>query len=170
MKESHLIPFITATRSVIESMTATPVVAGAPTLKTEEDADIVARGMIGMASDTLRGAMVLSFREAAVLTIASRMLGEPFDEVSADVLDAVGELTNIIAGHAKRSFNEQGIIFDMATPLMLRGHINLYQMARGEVYVIPFTIEQESFILEVSLSEPRRILQRAQRHEDSDVP
>ncbi|MGQ4810526.1 hypothetical protein NKDENANG_04003 [Candidatus Entotheonellaceae bacterium PAL068K] len=50
----------------------------------------------------------LSFSTAATLHIVSSMFSESVIGIDADVKDAVGELSNMICGDARRMLGEQG--------------------------------------------------------------
>jgi len=164
MEQPLLEPFVNATTSVIQTMAGLTPKPGAPFTKEDEHAFGVVSGIIGLASDTLRGVMIISFDERSILKIASKMLFEEFHEVSADVIDAVGELTNIIVGNAKREFSEKNYVFDMATPLMLKGtDLKISQFVSGTTTCLPFTVEDAVFRLEVNLCEPRTVLNKMQK-------
>lgn len=162
MEQPLLDPFINATVSVIQTMAGIKPEPGGAFIKQDEHAFGVVSGVIGLASDTLRGVMIISFDERSILKIASKMLFEEFHEVSSDVIDAVGELTNIIVGNAKREFSEKNYIFDMATPLMLKGHdLKISQFVTGITTCLPFTIEDGLFRLEVNFCEPRTLFKKS---------
>ena len=61
-------------------------------------------GVIGLSGMAV-GAVVLNLPVQVAVKAASVMLAMEITEVNADVLDAVGELTNIIAWNAKCSWN-----------------------------------------------------------------
>ena len=80
------------------------------------------------------------------------MLGEEFTEVDDVIVDAVGELTNMISGGAKRRLAEKGYAFEMAIPSMVTGSgIQIYHSSNIKAVVIPFNIEEGEFWIEASL-------------------
>lgn len=154
MKVDYINPFLEAARSVIETMAFTPVKAGKPVIKQNNLTWGVVSGVIGLASAKLKGNMVLSFDEAAILGIVSKMLGEEFTTLSQDVVDAVGELTNMVSGGAKKSLSEKGFAFDMALPVMIIGKdVAIVQFTKGPVITVPFETEKGRFVIEASLTE-----------------
>ena len=49
------------------------------------------------------------------------MLFENYTEINDDIVDAVGELTNMIAGQARAQLSQQGMSFDASTPAVVKG-------------------------------------------------
>ena len=154
MKVEYINPFLNATKNVIETMANTPVTAEKPALKKGNMSWGVVTGIIGMASDKLKGHMVISFDAPCILGIVSGMLAEEFTEVNQDVVDAVGEITNMICGGAKKELSEMGYLFDLAIPLMIQGKdIEITQFTKGPVVTIPFTTARGKFVVEANLIE-----------------
>ena len=56
--------------------------------------------------------------------MTSSLLGMPEEEIQEDemVNDAIGELTNMVAGHIKSNLNNQGKDCVMTIPTVVRGH------------------------------------------------
>lgn len=145
-------PFINSTLNVIKTMAFTDVKPGAPYIKTGNKTYGVVTGIIGLASEKYSGNMILSFDEGAILGIVSGMLGETFTEVNQDVVDAVGELTNMISGGAKAVLSQEGYVFNMATPAMIVGKdIEISQLTSSPIVAVPFTTSSGSFVVEAGL-------------------
>ena len=154
MKVDYINPFLEAAKTVIETMAFTPVTAGKPALKQDNLTWGVVSGVIGLASAKLKGNMVLSFDEGSILGIVSKMLGEEFKSVNQDVVDAVGELTNMISGGAKKALSEKGFAFDMALPVMIVGKdVAIVPLSKGPVVAVPFETEKGKFVIEANLME-----------------
>ncbi|MBP9837326.1 MAG: chemotaxis protein CheX [Proteobacteria bacterium] len=154
MKAEHINPFLNATINVIETMAFCKVKSGVPAIKKDKTTWGIVSGIIGLASDKIKGSMVISFSEEAILHIVSKMLMEEFKEVNNDVVEAVGEITNMITGNAKREFSEMSIKFDMATPVMVLGKgVEIVQFDKSPTIVIPFSVEEKGFVVEVLLKE-----------------
>lgn len=154
MKVEYINPFLNASVNVIETMAMTKVAPGKPGLKQGNKSWGTVTGLIGLASDKLKGNMIVSFEESAILGFVGRMLGEEYKEVSKDVIDAVGEITNMIVGNAKREFSEKGIVFDMALPVTLVGRdIEISQLTKGPTLTVPFKTDVGGFVVEVNLAE-----------------
>lgn len=122
MKAEYLNPFVHATRNVLETMAQTKLTGQKPHLKEGVSTYGDVTGIIGMASETVEGSMTISFPAACILQIVSRMLmEEPKTTIDNDIVDAVGEITNMICGGAKAEFGKLGMSFNLATPTMVTG-------------------------------------------------
>ena len=77
-------------------------------------------GIVGLTGDK-NGSLAVSFSEAAILQVVSNMFGEACKEMNDDVRDAVGEITNMICGDARRILAEQGYQFQAAIPTVIDG-------------------------------------------------
>lgn len=152
MDNLFLSAFVRATVDVIGTMAAVPVTAGEFQGKQGNKSWGQVSGIMGLASESLSGNLIISFDKPSILDIVTKMLGEDFLEISADVVDAVGELTNMITGRAKALLQEQGHNFDMASPLILVGEdLEIAQLITGPIVVIPFKSKTGQFMVEVSL-------------------
>ena len=152
MDAKFINPFLEATKSCIEMMAMTPVSAGTPAIKQGTKTWGVVTGVIGMAGDDINGNLVLSFDSPAILAIVERMLGESFEEVNDEIVDAVGELTNMICAGAKKSLGEEGFQIEMALPMVIKGQdIEMTQLTNAPVISIPFETDEGKFVVEASL-------------------
>ncbi len=69
-----------------------------------------------------------------------------------DVRDSIGELTNFVAGGAKKELAEQDLTFDISIPTVVMGKNHTLTHRGGTpVVVIPFMLDNCSFIMEISL-------------------
>ena len=152
MEGKLIAPFLNATTNVIKTMASTDSVPGKPVVKTDSKTWGHITGMIGLAGDTYQGNLLISFDRDAILGIISRMLCEEFKEINKDVIDAVGEITNMICGGAKREFGEAGIAFDMSLPMIVQGKdVTLTQISSGPVVTIPFSTDCGNFVIDAHL-------------------
>lgn len=155
MKIEYLNPFLTATQNVLATMAQTKATALKPRLKDDLGTFGEVSGIIGMASENVVGSMVVSFSSACILDIVAKMLMEdPKPEVDQEVVDAVGEITNIICGGAKANLAKMGLVFDLATPTMIKGRgVEIRYPMSAPIVVIPFKTDKGEFVLEASLAE-----------------
>ncbi len=146
-------PFIAATVNVLKTMARTDPKHGTPSIKQGSKTWGDVTGLIGMAGDGVCGSLIISFDEPCILKIVSNMLMEDFKEINNDVLDAVGEITNMISGGTKSALSEKGYNFNMATPMMITGkNISLSQLSKTPVITVPFTTEAGQFVVEAHIS------------------
>lgn len=147
-------PFLGATVRVLEVQAQMKSTPGEIFLKKEKDVmlgDI--SGVIGIISETFVGSVVISFPEKTFLKIISNMLGEDFQELSKDIIDGAGELTNMIFGQAKVSLNQKGYGIQTAIPSVISGkNHSLSALTKGPVVVIPFATDSGPFFVEVCVS------------------
>lgn len=155
MKVEFINPFLSATKNVLETMCQTTVKAHKPSLKQDTYSYGAITGIIGMASATITGCMVLSFSESCILRVVANMLyEEPKTKIDDDIVDAVGELTNMICGGAKAQLAKLNHKFDLATPTMVTGKgIEIAYHTEAPTIVIPFSTEHGDFVVEANLAE-----------------
>jgi chemotaxis protein CheX len=80
------------------------------------------------------------------------MFGEEMAEINSEIADAVGELTNMISGQARRELEEKGRVFEAAIPSVITGKDHsITHVTQGPKIAIPFTTEGGSFVIEVCL-------------------
>jgi len=155
MKAEFINPFLKATKNVLETMCQTKVQAHKPGLKKDNKSFGEVTGIIGMASDSVTGCMVVSFSEECILQVVANMLyEEPKKEVDNEIVDAVGELTNMICGGAKSQLAKLNHKFDLATPTMITGKgVEIAYHTDSPTLIIPFDTEYGQFVIEANLAE-----------------
>ncbi|MCK5194546.1 MAG: chemotaxis protein CheX [Desulfobulbaceae bacterium] len=155
MKAELINPFLHATKNVLETMCQTPVQAKKPHLKDNNLSYGEVTGIIGMTSNETAGCMIISFSEKCILQIVANMLMEPPKEkVDEEIVDAVGELTNMICGGAKAQLAKLNYTFDLATPTMVIGTgVEISYHSNAPTIVIPFTSEYGNFVVEANLEQ-----------------
>ncbi len=110
-------------------------------------------GMVGMVFGTMKGTMSISFSRESIFFILENMLGEKYTDITKDVCDAVGEMTNQIYGTAKTSLNQLGYGFEMAIPSVVVGTITISKHHDGATLVIPFKLPNgTSFHIDITVS------------------
>ena len=155
MKAEYINPFLNAAKNVIQTMAQIKVTGAKPQLKSGTTTFGKVSGIIGMASANIAGNMIISFQEQCILNIVAKMLMEPVKEtIDNDVVDAVGELTNMICGGAKAELSKLGHSFDLATPTMVVGKdIEISNYSNAPTIVIPLSTEFGDFVIEANFSE-----------------
>lgn len=144
--------FVRATVHVLKTMAFTEAMAGKPYIKADHTASGDVSGVIGMTGEK-ESSMSLTFTAASICSIVSSMFGEAFDKIDDDVKDAVGELTNMICGDARRELEEKGYLVKGAIPTVITGHDHsIKHMSNDPVIAIPFRISAGTFVLELCLN------------------
>lgn len=100
MKVEHINPFLKALTNTFTTMLAADAHRGDLSLGDPVRRHFPISGMIGL-SGRASGMVVINLSTNVALKAASQMLMEEKTEVDPDVVDAVGELANMVAGQAK---------------------------------------------------------------------
>jgi chemotaxis protein CheX len=153
MKAEHINPFLTATVSVFNTMLHCPLTRGVPFVKSEPHPQYDVSGVIGL-SGTAKGTVVLSLCEDAALMAAGAMLGERPQTVNGDVRDAIGELTNMIAGSAKAQLEHMALSVSLPSVITGKGHCVEFPRQVTPI-CIPFDCEWGRVAVEVGLIEEK---------------
>ena len=149
MKAEFINPFLEATVSVLKTMAFLEAIPGKPYLKKGGAASGDISGIVGIAGEA-EGSLCLSFSKGCILFITSQMLGEEQKEISEEVKDAVGELTNMISGDSRRRLQEMGHSFQGAIPSVISGPGHeVKHITKGPILSIPFSTQAGNFIAEV---------------------
>ncbi len=149
MNVEYINPFLKATSNVLKTMAFTESTPGKPYLKKDSQAGGDISGVIGITGET-EGSLSVSFSEACICLVVSNMFGEPITEINQEVEDAVGEITNMISGDARRELAEKGIMLKSGIPTVISGkNHTVKHMTSGPVIAIPFTTKAGDFIVEV---------------------
>ena len=107
--------------------------------------------IIGMTSPKKNLSLAITFSKEAALKMHASMLGEALDEITADVGDAVGELTNIICGQARKTLSDNGIDMDASIPMVIIGeNLSIHPMGATSM-VLPFMIDGKTMYVEISV-------------------
>ena len=126
-------------------------VAGKPFAKTDDTACGDISGIIGMTGDAI-GSLALTFNEDCIIYIINKLLNENHTEINKDVLDAVGELTNMISGAARKLMEKENLTVFAAIPTIVFGKAHTVRhVIKGPSIVIPFQTEKGQFVIDICL-------------------
>ena len=154
MKVEYINPFIHSLQKTFDTLINIDLTKGNPRLINSDSLlsdnyDI--SGMMAM-SGKATGLVIISFSRLLALKVASAFVGEEFPSINADVIDAIGELTNIISGNAKNELPQ----FEMAItiPTVVEGNKHRIQIPQGLPFMIlPYSTEYGSLNLKVCIKE-----------------
>ena len=150
MNVEFINPFIAAFKNVLETMAQIELAAEAPKKKADEIARGDVTGLLGMTGPQIKGSFSITFEEDLALEIMSRMLGEKPTSIDAEVIDLVGELTNMVAGGAKNSLGDSGYDFGMATPVVVSGKDHtISHRVDGPKLILPFKGQTGKAFIEI---------------------
>ena len=100
-------PFVEGTLHILDTTAGVKVQPDSPFLKTDTSPLGDISGMLEITGD-LAGSAAISFTEYSILGIVSAMFGEEMTQINEEIFDAVGEITNMVAGHVTTKLAEQG--------------------------------------------------------------
>lgn len=152
LKPEYIKPFIESINNVFSTMLNMQASAQKPFI----DKQIPLNGTIivstiGIAGD-IRGNISVIINKDLALKIASAFLCTEFTEITHDVNDAVGELTNMIVGGAKKIFSDQGDTFKIAVPTIMVGEIQeIYANESVPALYLPHTTCDQLFYVKVCI-------------------
>ncbi|MEE8452007.1 MAG: chemotaxis protein CheX [Thermoguttaceae bacterium] len=105
MKVEYINPFVASTQNVFATMLECEISRADVALKSQPEPGYDVNAIIEL-SGRATGTVVLSLERSVAIKAASVMLREELSEVNDDVVDAVGELANILTGGAKAKLEE----------------------------------------------------------------
>lgn len=112
-------PFLTSSITVFRTMLGCELQRGKPYLAENVHPKHEISGVIGLSGKAI-GTVVLSLEGPVALKVAEAMLGEAQTELNGDVVDAIGEVTNMIAGSAKAQLEH--LAMSVSLPNVVMGH------------------------------------------------
>lgn len=143
-------PFIKATVDVLSTMAMITPKPGKPYAKKDTVARGDVTGIIGITGEK-NGTISVTFPKDCAIAIVKNMLGGEIEDVIQDVKDAVGEVTNMISGQARRGLSEMGYVFQAATPTVIMGNNHtISHVVSSPIMAVPFETEFGEFTVEVS--------------------
>jgi chemotaxis protein CheX len=151
MKAEYINPFLVAAITAFDTMLGCKLTRGTPYVKHGPQPEHEVSGVIGL-SGKARGTVVLSLSREAALNATAVLLEERPTEINADVTDAVGELTNIIAGSAKAKLDH--LELSVSLPTVITGKWHCVEFPKKVTPIcIPFESKWGRITVEVGLIE-----------------
>ena len=86
--------------------------------------------------------------------IAGHLLSAEYSSIDQEVLDAVGEVANMIIGSFKIALEPEVGSLDMSIPVVVFGHnFTASSIHKADWIVVPFVCEEEQMVVKACLSE-----------------
>ncbi|MCO4321877.1 chemotaxis protein CheX [Aliidiomarina quisquiliarum] len=143
-------PFLSSLQNVLSMMAQIDLQPGKPALKKDDRARGDVSGLIGMIGPQTKGSFSISFEEGLAIEIMHKMLGEKPASIDDDVIDMVGEITNMVTGGAKRILGDKGFEFNMASPVVVSGmNHTIKHRSDGPRIIMPFNHAAGKAFLEI---------------------
>jgi chemotaxis protein CheX len=148
IKVEHINPFIIATMETFKSMIKHEAKPGKVTLERRIGFQSDISGIIGL-SGGAKGSISMTFPKITALKVVSAFVGEKIVTVDDGVIDAVGELANIVAGAAKKDLVKYNISISLPTVVVGDNH-ELSGAKEVTPIFVPFETPLGNFSLVVS--------------------
>jgi len=108
-------------------------------------------GVMGFTGDK-RGSMSFSTSISGALAIYTRLVSEECREITPEVIDAIGELTNIISGQARKELEKESLHLTAHVPMVFVGKgIEINYITKMSLVSIPFFFSLNGEKQEVNL-------------------
>jgi len=109
-------------------------------------------GIIGIAGAWVGTGIVICKASLACRASSAMMMAE-YDTVNEDVLDAMGEITNMIIGNIKTNLEERYGVMGISVPTVVYGrNFATRTVSRGEWVIVLFEIGGEEFQVHINLA------------------
>ncbi|MDQ3001950.1 MAG: chemotaxis protein CheX [Fibrobacterota bacterium] len=149
IRVEHINPFIVSNMETFSKMVGVEAKPGKLMLKKDAKLDYDVSGIIGLSGKVI-GTVAISFPEATAITVCNKFMSADYANLHDDILDAVGELVNIVAGNAKKGLSDFNIEISLPTVVMGRNH-RIIEPNGALSFVMPFTTSLGAFHMAVSL-------------------
>ena len=151
MKAEYINPFVNAAVEVFSTMLKCELVRGPLSLNANFQPAHEVSGIIGL-SGRASGTVVVSLNREVALSATEMMLGGRPSSIDSDVIDAIGEITNMIAGRAKAGL--EALAMSLALPTVITGKNHTIRFgSNAQTICIPYTCPWGELSVEVGLVE-----------------
>jgi len=151
MTHDKLVAYIrTSTRDVFTTMLGLELTDGEPFIK--EEAPAPSDGVLALIGLAGRWAGSGTFSCTAPMArrLASQLLMQEYEAIDEEVLDAVGEIANMVLGNVKTSLEEELGPMGLSIPTVIYGrNFTTRSTGHSKWTVVPFSLDSE--IIEVHL-------------------
>jgi chemotaxis protein CheX len=149
MIADYINPFLLSTASVFEQMLNTQVERGQPFIRKAFEPQFEVTGIIGLTGKAT-GTVAFSLSRETAMRITEILLGERPSELNPHVVDAIGEVTNMIAGAAKARLAELELSLGLPTVLIGSSACVAFP-SRAMPISIPFSSPLGNLVVEVGI-------------------
>jgi chemotaxis protein CheX len=151
--EQYIQPFVDVTKTCFKEFVGSELKVDRPFFADADAAnewDISA--VIGLTGEA-KGAVVISMKHSLACKVTKKLTGSEHTSIDDDVVDAIGEIVNIIAGNAKKGLEEEfRLVISLPTIVQGPGHQIKWPNKQTRIICIPCTsIDNEVFNLCVAI-------------------
>lgn len=155
--KQYIQPFIKVCKNVFHELVGQDVEAKLPYfMEKDEVSEWDISAIIGLTGEA-RGAVVISMKQELAIKLTNILTGTEYATLDDDVVDAIGELINIIAGNVKQELEEAyRLVISLPTIVKGKEHSVNWPDSQTRVICIPFIASQkDSFTLSIALEAVR---------------
>ncbi|MBN1981770.1 MAG: chemotaxis protein CheX [Chitinivibrionales bacterium] len=149
MDVSYVNPFIQATVETFKTMLNIEVSMGVPILRNDAKHSYDVSGVIGLTGEA-QGVISISFPKPLALRVVSKLLGEEIKIIGTELTDGVGEIANIVAGHAKQYLTKYKLSISLPNVVIGTGHRIEVQTGVPTI-IVPLKCDLGEFAMEIAL-------------------
>jgi chemotaxis protein CheX len=150
----YINPFIDGVQNVYSTMLATKVLIGKPFIKRKDAQGADVSAVIGL-SGGASGCVALCFPMKSAIKTASKFAETEVSETDEGFADALGELANMVAGHAKSKLNGLSCSISLPSVIIGREHVVAQSQATPRL-TLPCDSSLGRFCVEVGLALNKR--------------
>ena len=121
MNVDYVNPFIEATKNVFDKMLSCSIERTGLGISENYSPEYEITGIIGL-SGRVSGDVVISFEKQLAFAATEALLNEPVQSICDEVIDTVGEMTNMIAGNAKSNLEKYKLSLALPTVIVGKNH------------------------------------------------
>jgi chemotaxis protein CheX len=148
---AYINPFVESVGSVFETMLSVSPKRGEVRISDGEGTGAGLTSLIGI-SGMMHGCVALCFPPPTALALAGRMTGSALDSVNDEVVDAISELVNMVAGSAKAKFNADPPL-ELGLPTVVEGSGYRVKFPSKSVWLeVRFSSDAGDFSMELTYS------------------
>ncbi|MFN7921881.1 MAG: chemotaxis protein CheX [Bryobacteraceae bacterium] len=142
-----------ATTSVFSTMLGLEAVPGEPRLGAVVGPATGVVALVGVAGP-YSGTGCINCSETLACRAASLMLMGEYAGIDGEVLDAMGEIANMVIGNIKTNLEDRFGAMGLSTPTVLSGErVSAKALTKTGWTIVPFTCEGETFCVQMTLAE-----------------
>lgn len=149
MDANYINPFIEAVDSVFSTMLSVQPRRASVKVSNASSAEASVTSLVGI-SGKISGVVALRFPPPTALKLAGRMLGSTYSEVNDEVVDAISEIVNMVAGNAKARLHSDPPL-DLGLPTVVDGGGYRLKYPSKSVWLeVAFLSDDGAFSMEVT--------------------
>lgn len=141
--------FCNGLKETLNTMATVEVVFGKSSIATEWITEDIISGCIDFETAQFRGSIFLHLSNEALIKLYNQMMSENNTELSSEIIESIGEISNIAYGVAKGKLDPLQMQFSMSLPKLVKTK-TLNRVPTPHLK-LPFHIYDQQCHLEISL-------------------